>query len=77
MTENKIMEKLSTINNMKTFTITEKYDITNAKKLLLSDILDEEYKGSLQKYLKKGKNGKVEVEYTQNEIGRLNIKIKE
>jgi len=76
MTENKIMEKLSTINNMKTFTITEKYDITNAKKLLLSDILDEEYKGSLQKYLKKGKNGKVEVEYSQNEIGRLNIKIK-
>jgi hypothetical protein len=76
MSENKIMEKLSKLNNMKTFTITEKYDITNAKKLLLSDILDEEYKGSLQKYLKKGKNGKVEVEYTQNEIGRLNIKVK-
>ena len=76
MSENKIMEKLSKLNNMKTFTITERYDITNAKKLLLSDILDEEYKGSLNKYLKKGKNGKVEVEYTQNEIGRLNIKVK-
>lgn len=70
------MEKLSKLNNMKTFTITERYNITNAKKLLLSDILDEEYKGSLNKYLKKGKNGKVEVEYTQNEIGRLNIKVK-
>jgi hypothetical protein len=76
MAENKIMEKLSKLNNMKTFTITERYNITNAKKLLLSDILDEEYKGSLNKYLKKGKNGKVEVEYTQNEIGRLNIKVK-
>jgi hypothetical protein len=76
MSENKIMEKLSKLNNMKTFTITERYNITNAKKLLLSDILDEEYKGSLNKYLKKGKNGKVEVEYTQNEIGRLNIKVK-
>jgi hypothetical protein len=76
MGENKIMEKLSKLNNMKTFTITERYDITNAKKLLLSDILDEEYKGSLNKYLKKGKNGRVEVEYTQNEIGRLNIKVK-
>ena len=76
MSGNKIMEKLSKLNNMKTFTITEKYDITNSKKLLLSDILDEEYKGSLNKYLKKGKNGKVEVEYTQNEIGRLNIKVK-
>ena len=76
MSGNKIMEKLSKLNNMKTFTITEKYDITNAKKLLLSEILDEEYKGSLNKYLKNGKNGKVEVQYTQNEIGRLNIKVK-
>jgi hypothetical protein len=76
MSENKIMEKLSKLNNMKTFTITEKYNLTNSKKLLLSDIIDDEYKGSLQKYLKNGKNGKVEVEYTQNEIGRLNIKVK-
>ena len=76
MSENKIMEKLSNLKNMKTFTISEKYDITNAKKILISDILDEEYKGSLLKYIKNGKNGKVEVEYTQNEIGRLNIKVK-
>jgi len=76
MSENKIMEKLSKLNNMKTFTISEKYDLTNSKKLLLSNIIDEEYKGSLKKYLKKGKNGRVEVEYTQNEIGRLNIKVK-
>jgi len=76
MSENKIMEKLSNLNNMKSFTISEKYDLTNSKKLLLSDIIDEEYKGSLKKYLKHGKNGKVQVEYTQNEIGRLNIKVK-
>lgn len=77
MAENKIMEKLSKLNNMKTFTITEKYDITNAKKLLQSNLLDEEYKGSLNKYLKYGKNGKVEIQYTQNEIGRLNIRVKD
>ena len=76
MSENKISEKLSKLNNMKTFTLTEKYDITSAKKILMSDLLDDEYKGSLGKYLKQGKGGKVEVEYTQNEIGRLNIKVK-
>ena len=76
MSENKIYEKLSKLNNMTTFTLKEKYSISNAQKLLHSDILDEEYKGSLRKYLKHGKGGIVEVEYTIKEIGRLNIKVK-
>jgi len=71
------MEKLlSTYKNMKAFTISEKYDFINAKKLLKSDLLDDEYKGSLSKYLKHGKNGRVEVEYTVNDIGRLRIRVK-
>ncbi len=76
MCENKIYEKLSKLNNMQTFSLFEKYDISNAQKLLHSEIVDEEYKGSLKKYLKFGKGGKVEVEYTINDIGRLGIRVK-
>jgi hypothetical protein len=77
MSENKIYEKLSKLNNMSDkFTLKEKYDISNAQKLLHCNIVDEEYKGSLKKYLKYGKNGSVEVEYTINEIGRLSARIK-
>lgn len=76
MEENKISDKLSKLNNMKTFTLNERYDSLNAQKILHSDIIDEEYKGSVKKYLKHGKSGKVEVQYIQNEVGRLNIKVK-
>lgn len=76
MEENKISVKLSKLTNMKTFTLNERYDTINAQKILHSDIVDAEYKGSIKKYLKNGKNGKVEVEYIQNDIGRLNIKVK-
>jgi len=76
MNENKITEKLSTLINMKTFTLTERYDCVNAQKLIHSKILDDETTGSLKKYLKHGKGGKVEVNYTVNEIGRLHIKVK-
>tara|TARA_R110000772_G_scaffold268231_1_gene394508 strand:+ start:114 stop:2564 length:2451 start_codon:yes stop_codon:yes gene_type:complete len=73
---NQINKLISSVNNMKSFTITEKYDIVNAKKILMSEIVDDEYKCSLRKYFKHGKNGRIEIEYTQNEIGRLNIKVK-
>ena len=76
MGKNIISDKLSKLNNMKTFQLTERYDCVNAQKLIHSEILDDEEKGGLIKYLKNGKGGKVEVEYTQNEIGRLNIKVK-
>ena len=76
MNTNQITEKLSNLNNMKTFTLTERYDCVNAQKLLHSEILDDDYRGSLVKYLKNGKGGKVEVEYTKEDIGRLKIKVK-
>ena len=76
MNEIKILKNISKYNNMTTFTLTEKYDITNSAKLLSSNLLDDESRGSLKKYLKKGKGGRVEVNYTRNEIGRLNIKVK-
>ncbi len=77
MGENKITEKLSNLNNMKTFTLNERFNYKNAIKLLYSDLLDEEHKGGLNKYLSKGKDGKIEVEYIQNDIGRLHIKVKD
>ncbi len=76
MGENKIYKKLSELSIMDSFTLKERYDISNAQKLLHCDILDDETKGSLKKYLKYGKGGSVEVKYTQNEIGRLNIRVK-
>ena len=76
MSENKIYKLISELNNMEPFILKEKYNISNAQKLLHLDILDEETKGSLKKYLKHGKGGMVEVEYTEKEIGRLNIKVK-
>ena len=76
MGENKIYKKISELSIMDSFTLKERYDISNAQKLLHCDILDDEKKGSLRKYLKYGKGGSVEVEYIQNEIGRLNIRVK-
>ena len=76
MTTNKITDKLSILSNMRTFQLTEKYDFVKSLKLLHTNIVDDEYKGSLRKYLKHGKGGKVDVEYIQNDIGRLSIKVK-
>ena len=76
MGDNKIYNKISELSIMNSFTLKEKYDISNAQKILHCGILDDEYKGSLRKYLKYGKGGAVEVNYTQNEIGRLNIRVK-
>jgi len=76
MGENKITEKLSNLNNMKTFTLTEKFNGRNATKLLYSNIIDEEHKYKLSNYLSHSEKNKVEVEYIQNDIGRLNIRVK-
>lgn len=72
-----IMNKLS--NNKeymedKTFSLYEKYDITNMAKLLNSDCIDSEWKGRMKKYRQHSKNGSVKVNYTRNQIGRLEIK---
>ena len=77
MGENKIYKLISELNDMNdTFSLKEKYDISNSQKLLHCDIIDDENKGSLKKYLKHGKGGSVEVEYKVNDIGRLNIRVK-
>ena len=72
-----IMNKLS--NNKeymedKTFSLHEKYDITNMAKLLNSDCIDSEWKGRMKKYRQHSKDGAVKVNYTRNKIGRLSIK---
>ena len=60
-------------NNMETFVLEEQYNMLNAKKILETNILDEQYKSSLNKYINRGKYGKVKVRYMVNDIGRLTI----
>ena len=57
--------------------LSEQFNIVNALKLLQSDLIDEETKASLSKYLSYSKNQKVDVLYKLPEdgIGRLNIRI--
>ena len=64
-------------NNMSnnSFTLTERFNLNNANKLLQLGLLDDEKKASLKKYIKYSNNGKVVVRYTINEIGRLTIRI--
>ena len=53
----------------------EKFNVSNASRLLLSDVIDTEGKRTLQKYLKKLVGGKAEVKYTSNEFGRLEARM--
>ena len=72
------MDLISKLNQMdgQTFTLTEKYDVRRMALLLGStDIIDEEYKGSLIKYKSHAKRGSVKVNYSINKIGRLSIKV--
>lgn len=63
-------------NNMSTsFILQEKFNLHRAKKLLHTDLLDDETKASLKKYIKYSNNSKVNVKYTINDIGRLSIRI--
>lgn len=61
--------------NSNEFIINEKIDLKNAYKILNSDLIDDEHKNKLQKYLKYSDNGIVKVKYIKNDIGRLNIKL--
>jgi hypothetical protein len=65
------------LQNSQPFILQEKFNLQLALKLLQSDIIDDETKGSLKKYLKYSKNQKVEVLYTPppDGIGRLSIRI--
>ena len=59
------------------FVLSEQFNIVNALKLLQSELIDEETKASLAKYLSYSKNQKTDVLYKLPEdgIGRLNIRI--
>ena len=60
---------------MNPIVLTEKFNIHKANKLLNTDLLDLETKAGLKKYIKYSNNGKVKVNYTINEIGRLSIRM--
>jgi hypothetical protein len=55
------------------FTLQEHYDISQTLKLLQTNLIDDDLKGSIRKYLKYGKNQKNNVLYHKNDIGRLKI----
>ena len=56
------------------FIINEKFNTTNAYKLLkIANLLDTETTNKLKKYIGLAKDGEVKVEYTVNSIGRLEI----
>ena len=62
-------------NPDRTFKLTEKFDLKDMRRLLLSDLIDADKKRALQKYLKQLENGQVEVVYTSKALGRLEGKI--
>ena len=57
-------------NEPREILLEEKFNVSNASRLLLSDVIDTEGKRSLQKYLKKLVGGKAEVKYTSNDVFR-------
>ena len=62
-------------NPDRTFKLTEKYDLKDMRRFLLSDLIDADGKRALQKYLKQLDNGQVEVVYSSKALGRLEGKI--
>lgn len=62
-----------TVKECEPFVLQEHYDISQVLKLLQTNLIDNDLKGSIKKYLKYGKNQKNSVRYTKNEIGRLKI----
>ena len=62
-------------NQPRTILLNEKFNTTDVRRLLLSDLIDSVGKRILQKYLKKLEGGHVEVAYTNNELGRLEAKM--
>jgi hypothetical protein len=62
-------------NKPREILLEEKFNVSNVSRLLLSDLLDTVGKRTLQKYLKKLEGGKVEVAYTNNDLGRLEARM--
>ena len=70
-----ILDKIHSDNCFSDITLEEHYDLVNSQKLLHSELIDAETKGSLKKYMKLSNGGKIKVDYKFKEIGRLNIKV--
>ena len=62
-------------NKPREILLEEKFNVNNVSRLLLSDLLDTVGKRTLQKYLKKLEGGKVEVKYTNDDLGRLEARM--
>ena len=62
-------------NTKQTIALVEKFDVSNAERLLLSDHLPADGKRILRKYLGHLESGQVEVTYTNDELGRMSSKM--
>ena len=57
--------------------LTEKFNIQNARRLLLSDIIDLDGKKRLKKYLSNFEGDTLQVIYESDDYGRLSAKVKD
>ena len=70
-----ILDKVHSDTCFSDITLEEHYDLVNSQKLLHSELIDDEKKGSLHKYMKLSNGGKIKVDYKFKDIGRLNIRV--
>ena len=61
-------------NDERTIKLTERFNVDKASQLLLSDLLDAKGKRILKKYLSKLSGNAMQVEYTNESLGRLEAK---
>ena len=58
-----ILDKVHSDTCFSDITLEEHYDLVNSQKLLHSELIDDEKKGSLHKYMKLSNGGKIKVDY--------------
>ena len=62
-------------NDERTIELTERFDVDKACQLLLSDLLDAKGKRILKKYLTKLSGNAMQVQYTNESLGRLEANV--
>ena len=62
-------------NDERTIELTERFDVDKARQLLLSDLLDAKGKRILKNYLTKLSGNAMQVQYTNESLGRLEAKV--
>ena len=62
-------------NDERTIELTERFDVDKARQLLLSDLLDAKGKRILRNYLTKLSGNAMQVQYTNESLGRLEAKV--